>query len=69
MSELLETMKRQVREARVDFARDVDEVLTEIKQSAGTMTPAIGEIGYEEALAELRRVAVSAIDRCAWRRR
>ena len=63
----LEAMRRQVHEARDEFARDVDEVIAHMKETADALGSAIGEIGRDEALDCLRRVTVKAIDRCAER--
>lgn len=68
MSTDLETIRRQVREAQEDYARDVDQILAEMTAFAASVRLAIGELSYSEALDALRTVAVKAIDRCAERR-
>lgn len=64
----LDDIRRQVREAQEDFTRAVDGIVGEMQAFTASVTPAIGEISYGEALDALRKVTIAAIDRRGGRR-
>jgi hypothetical protein len=68
MSTDIAEIRRVQREAQEGFARDVDEVVEGMKDFAGALSPALGEISHGDALEALRRETIKAIDRCLMRR-